>query len=316
VIDRPRVLVLGAGSIGSRHAANIASLGAEVTISDPDRDRAAAVATRVGAIVATDPDPLGFGGIVVASPSSLHSEHLAWALVADVPIYVEKPLVMSASEVTDAIRAASDRIAVGYNLRFHPGYRRLRECLLDGSLGSPVSARFWFGSYLPDWRPDVDYRESYSAQRRLGGGILHDAIHEIDLALWFFGWPLRTLASVRGRFGPLDIDVDDTVRAILGTDSGVPVSVDLDYLSRRYRRGVEIIGTDATARFDWARAVIEIETAAEVRSFPVDTAVDQTYIETAEQFLSMVTGGRGECATGLDGIRSIELVEAVEAVSV
>jgi predicted dehydrogenase len=316
VIDRPRVLVLGAGSIGSRHASNIAVLGAEVTISDPNRDRAAAVASRIGATVVSDPDPLAFRGIVVASPSSMHSDHLTWALEANVPIYVEKPLVMSTSEVTDAIRAASDRIVVGYNLRFHAGYRLVRDLLLDGSLGSPVSARFWFGSHLPDWRPGVDYRQSYSAQRQLGGGVLHDAIHEIDLALWFFGWPLRAVASVRGRFGSLDIDVDDTVRAILVTHSGVPVSVDLDYLSRRYRRGVEIIGTDATARFDWARAVMEIETAADVRSRPIDTTVDPTYVEAAEQFLSLVGGGPNESATGLDGIRSIELVEAVEAVSV
>jgi predicted dehydrogenase len=316
VIDRPRVLVLGAGSIGSRHASNIANLGADVTITDPDHDRAAAVASRVGATVAFDPDPLAFHGIVIASPSSLHLEHLAWALVANVPIYVEKPLVMSTSQVTDGIRAASDRIVVGYNLRFHPGYRLVRDLLLDGSLGSPVSARFWFGSHLPDWRPDVDYRHSYSAQRRLGGGVLHDAIHEIDLALWYFGWPLRALTSVCGRFGPLDIDVEDTVRAILGTSSGVPISVDLDYLSRRYRRGVEIIGTDATARFDWARAVIEIETAADVRTRAIDTAVDPTYIQAAEQFLSVIEGRPNESATGLDGIRSIELVEAVEAVSV
>jgi predicted dehydrogenase len=307
------VLVLGAGSIGSRHAQNMADLGAEVTISDPDRERAAVVASRVGASVEDDPDPLAFQGIVVASPSALHHRHVAWSLESGVPIYVEKPLVMSTSEITGAIRAASDQIVVGYNLRFHPGYRLVRGLLRDGSLGSPVSARFWFGSYLPDWRPDTDYRQSYSAQRLLGGGVLHDAIHELDLALWFFGWPLRALASVRGCFGPLDIDVDDTVRAILATSSGVPISVDLDYLSRRYRRGVEIIGTDATARFDWSRAVVEIETAAEIRSQPIDTSVDPTYIEAAEQFLSMVAGGPSDAASGLDGIRSIELVEALEA---
>jgi predicted dehydrogenase len=308
--------VLGAGSIGSRHASNMAALGAQITISDPDRDRAVSAASRAGATVASDPDPLEFRGIVVASPSSLHREHLMWALTADVPVYVEKPLVMSTAEVTDAIRAASDRILVGYNLRFHPGYRLVRDLLFDGTLGQPVSARFWFGNHLPDWRPEVDYRLTYSAQRKLGGGVLHDAIHEIDLALWFFGSPLRALASVCGRFGPLEIDVEDTVRAILATSSGVPVSIDLDYLSRRYRRGVEIVGTDATARFDWARAVIEVETAAEVRSHPIDTSVDPTYVSAAEHFLAMVEGGRNQSATGLDGIRSIELVEAVKAASV
>jgi predicted dehydrogenase len=273
------------------------------------------VGSDIGVAVVADPDPKVYQGIVIASPSSLHREHLGWALPAGVPILVEKPLVTSSAEITGSMRSAADRIVVGFNLRFHQGYRKARQLLLGGSLGTPVSARFWFGSYLPDWRPGLDYRLTYSAQQRLGGGVLRDAIHEIDLALWYFGWPVRAAAGYCGRVGSLDIDVDDTVRAILLTGSGVPISLELDYLSRRYRRGVEIVGTEATVRFDWARAVIEIETGEDIRSQPIETDAGPSYVRIAEEYLRILEGQPSEAANGLDGMRSIEVVDAVEAVS-
>ena len=55
-----------------------------------------------------------------------------------------------------------------------------------GSVGSS-SVRLWFGSWLPDWRPAVDYRPTYSARAELGGGVLLDAIHELDMLVWLLG---------------------------------------------------------------------------------------------------------------------------------
>ena len=69
-------------------------------------------------------------------------------------------------------------------------------------VGQLVGASAWFGSWLPDWRPDVDYRETYSAQRSLGGGVLLDAIHELDLLVWLAGGAqLEVIGAVLERSG-------------------------------------------------------------------------------------------------------------------
>src|SRR5207249_3470503 len=158
--------------------------------------------------------------------------------------------------------------------------------------GAVSSIRVWFGSWLPDWRPAVDYRQSYSARAELGGGVLLDAIHELDLLVWLMGdADFAVAGSIVARVGPLDIDVEDTVRALLRHSTGVVADVSLDYLSRRYRRGVEVIGDRATVRLDWARSVIEIEDRAQVDVEPVATSVDRSYELEAAHFLAFVRDG-------------------------
>ena len=309
----PRVLVMGAGSIGTRHIGNLVGLGARVEFVDPAVNRDS---TRLAASAAKEvfnPSPDDYDGIVIATPNSMHREQLGWALSGPAVVLVEKPMVSSASEVDNEILSHADRILVGYNLRFHTGYSELRHRLLRGDIGRPVAARLWFGSYLPDWRPTIDYRESYSARRELGGGVLRDASHELDLAAWFFGRPLDVASAWMGRVGDLEIDVEDTVRTILVTADDVPVSIDLDYLSRTYRRGMEIIGTEGTARFDWPLSSVTVERPGATDVFDVTDGVAESYIRLAGAFLARVQGDQNDVAAdGMDGHYAAQLVESIE----
>ena len=188
--------------------------------------------------------------------------------------------------------------------------------MIRGDIGRPVAARLWFGSYLPDWRPTIDYRDSYSARRELGGGVLRDASHELDLAVWFFGWPLDVASAWIGKVGDLEIDVEDTVRTVLVSAAGIPIVIELDYLSRTYRRGIEITGTDATIRFDWPLRSITVERPGSTEVVDLIDGVDESYVRLAAAFLARVRGDRTDvAATGADGRHSVQLVESVEDAS-
>ncbi len=306
----PRVLVIGAGSIGARHARNLVAAGAEVTSTDPDAARARA--TEAQHTVPFDPDRLaGYDGIVVASPSRLHLEQATAAIATGAAVLVEKPLSHQLAGVDRLVAEAGPRLMVGYNLRLHQPIEDLVGAVAAGRVGRPVAVRLWFGSWLPDWRPSVDYRTTYSARADLGGGVLDDAIHELDLAVWLCGPDLRVVAAVVDRLGPLEIDVEDTVRALLVDPAGVPVSVELDYLSRRYRRGIEVVGTEATIRLDWSRAVLELETAEGVESSPADVSVDRSYEREAQAFLDLVAGIAAAPVDGATGAVSLRLADDI-----
>lgn len=306
----PSVLVLGAGSAGARHARLLADAGADVTVSDPDRARAEATGS---ATVPFDLDHLdGFDGIVVASPSSVHLDQARAALATGARVLVEKPLAPSTDGLDELVAAAGDRLMVGYNLRLHEPVQRVAALVGDGSVGTVSAVRLWFGAWLPDWRPDVDYRTTYSARADLGGGILLDAIHELDLLVWLAGDDAFTVVgAVVARLGPLEIDVEDTVKALLRHDSGLVADVSLDYLSRRYRRGIEVIGDRATVRLDWARQVTEVEDSAGLTSEAASAPVQTSYQRQAERFLAFVTDGTPPPVDGAEGARSVRLADAI-----
>lgn len=305
------VLVLGAGSIGRRHAQNLADLGADVSLSDPDGERAASV-PGVRAAPALDGLP-PFDAVVVATPTSLHAEHAAWALERSGSVFVEKPLVVTEREAAP-LAGDLERIMVGYNLRLVDGVRRFVELVHGGRLGRPLAYRLWFGSWLPDWRPAVDYRTTYSAQRRLGGGVLLDAIHELDLLVWLAGdGEFDAVGAIVDRVGPLEIDCEDTVKAVLRHRSGVPAEVSLDYLARRYRRGIEVIGTEATGTLDWATATIEVADAGDRERTDVVLDPAAAYRAEAERFLAFVARSQPPPVGGAEGLASVVLVDRIRA---
>jgi len=313
-MDAPRVLVLGAGSIGSRHARNLLRAGAVVDVMDLDRARAAA-------IVGTAARPLdlerlhGYDGIVVATPTSLHAEHGSAALSSGARVLIEKPLAATSHDAHELAALGSEKLAVGYNLRFHEPTRRAIDLILDGAVGRLSSVRLWFGSWLPDWRPGTDYRAGYSARRDLGGGVLLDAIHELDLALWATETQhLEVVGAVVDRLGPLEIDAEDTVKAVLRTATGTTVvELSLDYLARRYRRGLEATGATGTIRLDWARRVIEVEDGDGSRVEQADVPIDRSYEAQDTAFVEWLRGGPPLPVDGTAGVASVALAEAIRA---
>ena len=310
--EAAKVLILGAGSAGSRHARTLLDAGAQVSIADPMADRALAVDEAVA--VPYDLDGLeGYDGIVVASPTIFHADQLCAALQASPKVLVEKPLATDSATVADLCDSESDRIMVGYNLRLHAPVERAIELVKQGRAGQVLAARVWFGSYLPDWRPSVDYRTTYSARSELGGGVLLDAIHELDLLVWLLRGPFQVVGAVVETTGSLEIDVEDTVKALLVSQSGVPVEVSLDYLSRQYRRGIEIVGEAATVRLDWARELLQVEDGEATESEPATTPLMESYRRQAKCFLSWLAGLAEPPVDGTTGLASLQLAEQIRA---
>jgi len=243
-----RVLIIGCGSIGRRHAANAARL-ATVAVVDELPERSSETARSMGLQtynsvdegLASRPDV-----VIVAAPHQTHVPLASKALAVGADVLIEKPLSTSLDGVPALLSQADQhgrKIHVVCNMRFHRGVAALRRSL--PRIGRTLFARAQFGQYLPDWRPNVDYRTSYSARADMGGGIVLDAIHEIDYLVWFFG-PVDRVTAETGRLSDLAIDVEDYAMLALTHRNGVRSEIHLDCLQRSKRRGCEIVGTDGT----------------------------------------------------------------------
>ena len=125
--------------------------------------------------------------------------------------------------------------------------------------------------------------------------------------------PHTVLGAACERSGALELDVEDTVKALIRCPGGALATISLDYLARRYRRGVEVTGDQATIRLDWARQVLEIETADTITTEAVDAPLDRAYELQADAFVRWVGGGEPLPVDARTGLASLTLADQIRA---
>ena len=322
-----RVLVMGAGSIGRRHLANLRALGvSDLVVYDPlpaARERAArewdavSVETEESAL---DREP---EVVFICSPSHLHLRQ-ARAVLGRAHLFVEKPLATESEGVPALLEAdrRGRRVAtVGHNMRFHPAVRRIREEMLAGAVGRPwvLSARF--GHYLPNWRPGQDYRTTYSAHAAEGGGVVMDGLHDIDYVLWW-GGEVREVLPFRAAVSGLDIDGEDYAAVLLRFTSGAVGHVQLDYLRCEKLRGAEIMGSAGVLVWEslgktpeWVRVRrIDAETRRSETLLDLPAYdVNETYVAEVQHFFRAIRGAEPPQLTLADAAASLPVVLAARA---
>lgn len=243
-----KALVVGGGSIGGRHLRNLNQLGVEsLGLVEPDASRREALVAEIPvSAFARLQDGLAWGPrlVLIATPSHLHIEPALQAARSGAALFVEKPLSHTPAgitELSEIVRSQGLISLVGCNMRFHPGPAKVTELLQDAVLGRILFARIQAGSYLPEWRPNSDYRSNYATQSKTGGGCILDCIHEIDLAQWYLG-PIQSVFCWAGKVSSLEIETEDVAALICQHAGGAISEIHLDYVQRTYERGCQIVG--------------------------------------------------------------------------
>jgi CMP-N,N'-diacetyllegionaminic acid synthase len=173
--------------------------------------------------------------IVIASPTSYHLDTLRFLdqSLSGKTILVEKPIF---EEYVDY--KANNFIAVGYNLRFHPVIEFIKEIITEKNIWN---VNVFCGSNLEEWRENRDYKESSSAQRKMGGGVLLDLSHEIDYVRWLFG-DFNINYAHNSKVSNLEIDTDDFLHFSGHSECDTRIQVTLNYFSKLQRRNIFIDG--------------------------------------------------------------------------
>lgn len=219
--------------IAQAHAAAIRFLAEDgevraVAAADPDPEGVARVAGIVGGIdreyrdgleLVHDPD---VDAVVLITPTRFHREYVLEVAAAGKPLFAEKPLAPSfdiVRELCDAVGASRIPAQVGFQSRFHPIVKRVKELVDSGELGAPMGYmmrddQYWpTGDVVPghsSWRSDV--------AEAGGGALLEHSIHSCDKLAWLFGPAARVYAAKRHVFG---YSVEDTAALTIEHANGV-----------------------------------------------------------------------------------------------
>lgn len=319
----PSFLVVGGGSIGRRHARNLLSLGAcEVAVFDASRERCTQLASELGVDTVENleqgwerkPDV-----VIVALPTSLHVPLAQDGARRGCHLFVEKPLSDRLDNVDSLLEMVHQQelvTLVGCNMRFHPGLVAVKKLLDEETVGRVIAARVEVGHYLPDWHPWEDYRQGYSARKELGGGVILDAIHEIDYIRWLLG-EVAVVACLAGKFSRLQIDTEDTAAMLLRFESGAVGEIHLDYVQRAYSRTCQIIGDEGTIHWDYTEGQVRWYSAQtkEWRFFsnPTDWEPNQMYVDEMQHFLRCLKRDESPALDVFEAARVLQIALAAKA---
>ena len=288
--------VIGYGSIGQRHVHNLLALGKEDIILLRKIGSGNELGLREFTNMVTFLDAR-LDAVIIANPTSLHSEYLRRALALNMNVLVEKPLVATLGEwqaLHNQLRTYTGIGMTAYNMRFHPFVQETQRVVTGDEVGRIYSARFFVGQYLPDWRPGTDYSKSYSASLEMGGGVLFDLIHEIDLACFLVGEPVGRVDARIERLSDLHIETEDVAELLYQTTRKTLVSIHLDYLTRGYQRYIEIIGERGSLHADlYTNEVIVTSSDGEVKtkSFP-EFSRNNMYFDMLHSFIKCIEENR------------------------
>jgi predicted dehydrogenase len=332
--------LIGAGCIGQLRAQALAKVpGAKlVAIVDVDQERAVQAAGSARARVCKDvAELLGSDqveAVIVSTPPQFHEEAALAALAAGKHVLCEKPLSNSLDACRRMLKAAQKSgktLATGFNHRYFPAIRFLKQTLADGCIGKLDHIRAFAGHEgLSQFRAPWEYNKAV-----IGGGALMDVgIHVIDLTAYILG-------DVREVFGIASNEVwhlpsEDNGFALLRSASGTVATLHATWSEwKGYRFYVEAYGDKGMVRAYYAPMMNLLIQKPTARSkprrrflfYPMNALREKlfgwqsTVIETFQQeltdFISLSRGGEpGRIADGYAGLRAVEIANAVYRSSV
>ncbi|WP_439026675.1 Gfo/Idh/MocA family protein [Haloarchaeobius sp. DT45] len=310
-------IVVGGGSIGQRHLQNLLSIGvSSVATVEINEARRAELEDEfdisgyesLDAALATDPD-----FAIVAVPNHLHIPVAVEVARSGCHLLVEKPISHELDRVEELLTEVERRGLtgmVGCNILFHPGIQQVASLVEEGTIGDVLSVRIEAGSYLPEWHPERDYRDSYSAKTGEGGGAILDFIHEINYAQALFG-QIGTVSGLLGSGSSLDIETEDTAALLVKFEDGTLGEIHMDYVQRRYSRSCHVIGQKGTIRWQWEDESVKWCIAGDGEwnhyRYGPDWDVNQMYIDEVRHFLDHVLDGESPRSTLRDGYEDLKV---------
>ena len=309
-MDELKVCFVGIGSIAKRHIRNLQSVCADrhikLQIDAIRRVLSEPVEGVRNIYTAIEDSQVQYDAVFITNPTELHLEALERAHDHSNNFFIEKPVV-SLGQIEKAKQFTVRKDSVYYvacPLRYNAVIQYIKNNVDPESV---ISVRSISSSYLPDWRPGQDYRETYSAHKSLGGGVSIDLIHEWDYLTYLFGWPNKVL-HMAGKKSQLEIDSDDYAVYIADYDKHV-AELHLDYFGRSTIRKIELFTTEETIIGDIANNKLSFLNTGEIIDFKEER--DDFQRRELEYFLGLVNGDFEKTNGYTHGLRVLELTQGI-----
>ena len=329
-----RIAVVGFGLVGRRHAEAVRRLPelelAAVVEPDPDsRQQAAELGAPSFSTLAEMFDNGAVDGVILATPTPMHVRQGLECIDRSCPLLVEKPIAVASEDALQLVEAAETAdvpLLVGHHRRHNAVVRAAKSAILRGEIGDlrAVQTTCWF------YKPDHYFASAPWRMRRGAGPISVNLVHDVDLLRYYCGEVTRVQAqaapSARG------FENEDLAAALLCFESGAiatisvadtivapwsweltarenpayPATNESCYLIGGTRGSLSVPDLriwSHEAEPDWWTPISAKSLVAE--------AGDPLSVQ-AMHFADVIRGRCPPIVSGLEGLRSLQIVEAIK----
>ncbi len=312
---KKRLVVVGTGSIGRRHARILSKrkeISVELCDSDPGSLKEALEETgdlpqhrSLDEMLETRPDM-----VVIATPHKLHTEQTLKALEAGAHVLCEKPMSDRLDTARQVLEATlhTDRVLVyGFSNHFHPGVQRIKGMIDNGKLGEILYVHFHIGTY----GTLVKSRSRHQAD--IEAALLMDYVHQPDLLYWILDKNPTGVYATGSLGGKLDLKSNpNSITLLMDYDGPLTASIHLNYLQQPDRYHYEFLGDRGWAFYDLNSNTIHLGDAnnESVSQEKVYFERDSLYEAEHQAFFDTIAGIRSPESTARDALQSMIVLEA------
>ena len=282
------ILFVGLGSIAKRHIKNLKFIDNKMDVS--------IIRSGIGNMPGDDISDLisfiwtsfedidkVYDAIFITNPTFLHYDSLKKYNEYSDNFFLEKPVFLTGDEDITPFTATNKTYYVACPLRYSNVIRWLKS---NVDFSKVHAMRVISSSYLPDWRLGIDYRDTYSAHKEMGGGVSIDLIHEWDYINYLIGFPVSVESLIRKKSN-LEIDTDD-IAVYVAEYPDKLVEIHLDYFGRKSIRRIEMFTEDDTIVADLIEQKIQWLRSEKVLDLSEDR--DSYQKKELQHFLDIVEG--------------------------
>ena len=316
--ENVKVGIIGAGRIGSLHAEHLVTRiprAEVVAISDVRKEVAESCAARLSIPeVFADPAPLlqdpHIDAVLICSSTNTHAALVEAAATAGKHIFCEKPIDLDLARVDRVlatVEQAGVKFMVGFNRRFDHNFRRVRDLVAAGAIGTPQIMHIISRDPAP---PPIEYV-------KVSGGIFLDmTIHDFDMARYLMGCEVEEVYVAGGVMVDPAIgeagDIDTAV-IMLRFENGAIGTIDN---SRQavygYDQRVEVFGSGGVVRTenDFPNTAVVSDGHSIHTDLPLNFFIErytESYVTELQAFIDYLVGGSEPPATGHDGRMAIAM---------
>jgi len=314
-----KFLILGCGSIGERHITNILNKFPqyEIDVFDENIKRIEQIISKFNVNV-TEENAIDskYDCVFVCTPPISHIPLAIRAMKAGSNVFVEKPLSTNINGINELKKLSIEKnkhVFVGFNFRFNKGIKTIKEIIKESKLGKPLHISSYFGQFLPDWRPNQDYSLAYTANQKLGGGIVHDGSHEIDYLVWLFDNP-RSLKAGYGYIDSLKVNTEAIADILLKFDNNILGRIHLDFIRREYKRSLEILCENGIVQWSLSKNNIKIFESENKfwKKIDLNESINDMYVNEIKHIIECIKNNvKSEIIDLENGINTLKLSIAI-----